>query len=304
EKLWTENGIKTDEEELIVTSGASEALALALLAVVNPGDEVLIPDPGFVSYAPLIRTASGVPVPFKVKVEDEFEYALDEIEARINDNTRAIIINSPGNPTGAVLSKDVIKGVAEICEKRELFVISDEVYEKIIYKGHHYSIGKYTDWAITVNGFSKSYAMTGLRLGYVQSKLETIEEMLKVHQYLQASTNSLSQRAALAALKDDERFIEEMKRVFRERRGLIVDLLNDIPGVRCLKPKGAFYVFPDFSEHGDCRALCMRFLKEARVVTTPGTAFGENGEGYIRFSYASSTSSIGEGVGRIRDVLL
>lgn len=302
-KLRSENGIKSDVDELLVTSGASEALALAMLALVDPGDEVIIPDPGFVSYAPLVRTAGGIPVPFKVREEDEFDFDLNEIEARINEKTKALIINTPGNPTGAVSSKETIKGIAEICDENEIFVISDEVYEKIIYDGRHHSIGKYTDWAITVNGFSKSYAMTGLRLGYAQSQKKVIDEMLKIHMYLQASTCSLSQKAALAALNGSRSFVDDMRTAFKERRDLIVSLLNDIPDVNCLVPKGAFYVFPNFSAHGDSRALAIRFLKEAKVVATPGIAFGENGEGYIRFSYSCDSSKITKGIERIKKVL-
>lgn len=302
-KLEKENGIKTDIEEIIVTSGASEALALALLATVNPGDEVLIPDPGFVAYAPLTRVAGGIPKPFKVKEEDRFDIDPEEINAGIGEKTRALILNTPNNPTGAVSSEGALKNIAEICSRNGIFVISDEVYEKIIFQGRHHSIGQYTDLAITVNGFSKSYAMTGLRLGYVHSRLDVIERMLKVHQYLQASTNSLSQRAALAALQSRDGASEEMRNVFRRRRDLIVQLLNDIPGVRCLSPQGTFYAFPDFSSHGDSRTLTMKILKEARVVTTPGTAFGENGEGFIRFSYACSSAKITEGIERIRRLL-
>jgi aspartate aminotransferase len=302
-KLEKENGIKTDTEEIIVTSGASEALALALLALVDPGDEVLIPDPGFVAYAPLTRVAGGIPKPYMVKEEDQFDINPEEIKAGISEKTKAVILNSPNNPTGAVSSRETIEHIAEICSKNGIFVISDEVYEKMIFQGEHHSIGKYTDLAVTVNGFSKSYAMTGLRLGYVQSRLEIIEKMLKVHQYLQASTNSLSQRAALAALEGKNDASEEMKKVFQKRRNLIVQLLNEIPGVRCQSPKGTFYAFPNFSNYGDSRTLAMKFLKEARVVTTPGTAFGENGEGYIRFSYACASVKIEEGIERIRKLL-
>ncbi|MFQ6137207.1 MAG: pyridoxal phosphate-dependent aminotransferase [Candidatus Hydrothermarchaeales archaeon] len=302
-KLKSENGIISNVEEIIVTSGASEALALGILTIVDPGEEVIIPDPGFVSYPPLIRTANGVPVPVQVKEENEFDFDVNDIEERITTNTKAIIINSPSNPTGAVSSKDVIKGIAQICDEKGIFVISDEVYEKIIYEGKHHSIAKFTDMAITINSFSKSYAMTGLRLGYVHSKLEIIEEMLKIHQYLQASTSSLSQRAALAALREGEKFINEMVGTFRERRDIMVELLNEIRDVDCLKPRGAFYAFPNFSKRGNSRELVMEFLKKAKVVATPGTAFGDHGEGYVRFSYATSRSNIEEGIRRIREAI-
>jgi aspartate aminotransferase len=302
-KLKKESGVKTNVEEIIVTSGASEALLLAILATVNPGDEILIPDPGFVSFKPLVRVAGGIPVPIPIKEENEFVFDLEDIKEKITEKTKMIITNSPSNPTGAVFSKDIVKGIAELCEEYDLFVLSDEVYEEIIYEGKHYSIGKYTDKAITVNGFSKSYAMTGLRLGYVQAKLETIEEMLKIHQYIQASTCSLSQRAALAALQTSKKFIKKMVKTFKGRRDLIVELLNEIDDVNCLKPPGAFYVFPNFSKHGKSGKLVMDFLKDAKVVTTPGTAFGDYGEGYIRFSYATSEDEIAEGIKRIKNYL-
>jgi aspartate aminotransferase len=302
-KLKKENGIKTDIEEIIITSGGSEALLLAILAIVNPNDEVLIPDPGFVSYKPLVRIAGGIPVSIPIKEENEFVFNLEDIEKKATEKTKMIVINSPSNPTGAVFSKDIVKGIAELCEKHDLSVVSDEVYEEIIYEGKHYSIGKYTDKAITVNGFSKSYAMTGLRLGYVQAKLEVVEEMLKIHQYIQASACSLSQRAALAALQTSEKFVENMVRTFKRRRDLIVELLNEIDDVNCLKPQGAFYVFPNFSKHGKSGKLVMNFLKDAKVVVTPGTAFGDYGEGYIRFSYATSANKITEGVKRIKNYI-
>lgn len=302
-KLKKENGIKTDIEEIIITSGGSEALLLAILAIVNPNDEVLIPDPGFVSYKPLVRIAGGIPVSIPIKEENEFVFNLEDIRKKTTEKTKIIVINSPSNPTGAVFSKDIVRGIAELCEKHDLSVVSDEVYEKIIYEGKHYSIGKYTDKAITVNGFSKSYAMTGLRLGYVQAKLEVVEEMLKIHQYIQASTCSLSQRAALAALQTSEKFVENMVKTFKIRRDLIVELLNEIDDVNCLKPQGAFYVFPNFSKHGKSGRLVINFLKDAKVVVTPGTAFGDYGEGYIRFSYATSANKITEGIKRIKNYI-
>jgi aspartate aminotransferase len=297
EKL-KENGIEASTEEIIVTSGASEALFLAIMALTDLGDEVLVPDPGFVSYGPMVRMAGGIPVSLPLKEEEGFVPDLEDIQERITERTKMLIINSPSNPTGAVFPGGTIKGIADLCEDNSLAVLSDEVYEKIIYEGKHHSIGRYTDNAITVNGFSKSYAMTGLRLGYVQARLEVVEEMLKVHQYIQASTCSLSQRAALAAMKA-EGFVEGMVKVFKKRRDLAVRLLREIDGVSCQKPKGAFYVFPNFSRYGRSGELTMRFLKEARVVTTPGTAFGENGEGFIRFSYATGEDRIAEGIERI-----
>ncbi|RMF91698.1 MAG: pyridoxal phosphate-dependent aminotransferase [Methanobacteriota archaeon] len=297
------NGISSAPEEILVTSGASEALEIALLALLDPGDEVLIPDPGFVSYAPLTRIAGGTPVPFDVREEENFEPGPEAIRERITKRTKAIIINSPGNPTGAVSSKKDVKEIAGIAEEYRLPVISDEVYDEIIYEGAHHSIGAYTDLAITVNSFSKTYAMTGLRLGYVHARREIVEGMLKCHQYVQASTCSLSQAAATAALEKAKGYTEKMTRVLKKRRDLILKLLGDIEGVNCVRPKGAFYVFPNFSAYGSSKDLAMTILKEARVVVTPGTAFGAGGEGHLRLSYATSEEKIEEGLKRIKDLL-
>ena len=297
------NGIKAGAEEIIVTSGASEALEIALLALVDPGDEVLIPDPGFVSYAPLTRIAGGVPVTFPIEDEEGFEFNPEYIEERITPRTKTIIVNSPSNPTGAVTGKKKIKEIAGIAEANDVFVVSDEVYDEIVYEGAHTSIGRYTDLAVTVNGFSKNFAMTGLRLGYLHSREKAVEEMLKIHQYVQASTCSLSQAAAVAALKEKSMFTEKMVRELRRRRDLIVKLLNELEGIGCKKPSGAFYVFPSFYGFGNSSKLAMDLLKETNVVVTPGTVFGKKGEGHLRFSYSASKDRISEGIKRIEGYL-
>jgi aspartate aminotransferase len=297
------NGINANPEEIIVTSGASEALEIALLALLDEGDEAIIPDPGFVSYAPLTRIAGGVPVPFEVREEEDFEFDPVAIEEKITERTKAIIINTPGNPTGAVSRKKEIKEIARIAEEHSVYVISDEVYDEIIYEGEHHSIGRYTDMAITVNSFSKTYAMTGLRLGYLHVRENAVNEMLKIHQYVQASTSSLSQAAAVAALQAGEGFTKQMKRTFLKRRDLIVGMLLEIDGVECVIPKGAFYVFPKFETFGGSSKLALDLLKNAKVVVTPGSAFGRYGEGYIRLSYATSEKNILEGLKRISDYL-
>jgi aspartate aminotransferase len=301
-KKFENRGIKTDPQQIIVTSGASEALFLAIMAFVDVKDEVLIPDPGFVSFNPMVRLAGGLPISVPLKEEDGFVIDLEEVKKRISKKTKMLIVNSPSNPTGAVFPKETIKGLAEICEDYNIMALSDEVYEDIIYEGKHYSVGQYTDNSIVVSAFSKTYAMTGLRLGYLKSTNEAVEEMLKVHQYIQASTCSLSQVAALAALKT-KGFVEAMVKVFKKRREIAVDLLNKIDGVTCSLPKGAFYVFPNFSKFGRSSDLSMEFLKEAKVITTPGTAFGQYGEGFIRFSYATSENNISKGIERIRKYL-
>lgn len=299
---FEKKGIATSPEEIIITSGASEALFLAIMAVVDIGDEVLIPDPGFVSFRPMVRMAGGVPISVPLREEDGFIVDIEEVKKRISKKTKMLIVNSPSNPTGAVFPKETIKGLAEVCKDSGIVALSDEVYEKIIYEGMHHSIGEYMDEAIIVNAFSKTYAMTGLRLGYLRANSEMVEEMLKIHQYIQASTCSLSQRAALVAL-DCEDFVRDMVSIFKKRRELAVKLLNEIDGVSCLEPKGAFYVFPNFSRFGGSGELAMELLREAKVVTTPGTAFGEYGEGFLRLSYATREDLIAEGIERIRKYL-
>jgi aspartate aminotransferase len=302
-KKLSRNCIEAYTEEIIVTSGASEALEISLLALLNEGDEVLIPDPGFVSYQPLTRIGGGVPVPFEVREEEGFGFNPKSIEEKITKKTKVIVINTPGNPTGAVLKKEDLVEIARIADEHGVTVISDEVYDEIIYEGEHHSIGKYSDNVITVNSFSKNYAMTGLRLGYLHAKREVVEEMLKIHQYIQASTCSLSQAAAIAALNGGGRFTKEMVGVLKKRRDIILKRLNDFEGVSCEPPKGAFYVFPNFKAYESSSTLAMDILKHTGVIVTPGTAFGENGEGYLRFSYATSPKNIEEGLDRIRDYL-
>lgn len=298
-----EKGTRMQDKDIIVTSGASEALHLAIMGLVERGDEVLIPDPGFVSYKPLVELSGGKAVPYPLIEEQGFDIDLEVFTNRISHKTELIILNSPGNPTGGVLSKDAMRGVADLSEDHGIPILSDEVYDDIVYDTSHISPLDFTDSTIVVKGFSKSYAMTGLRLGYAFAEDEMIEAMLKVHQYIQASTCSLSQRAALAALSC-KGYLSDMVAQLKERRSLILEELSKIPGVRCSPPGGAFYVFPNFSRYGQSQALAMKLLQKARVVVTPGTAFGRRGEGYIRISFAAGKDKIKEGINSIRRCLL
>ncbi len=302
-KRISEGGLYSDPENIIVTSGASEALEISLLALLDEGDEVLVPDPGFVSYRPLTRIAGGVPTPYGVYEKDSFEPLPESVREKISQRARAIILNSPGNPTGAVSKERDVREIAEIAVENDLFIVSDEVYERLIYEGSNHSPGRYSDNSIVVNSFSKTYAMTGLRLGYVSAREEIIEEMLKIHQYVQASTCSLSQAAAVSALRSGEDYTDGMRKELRIRRDLMVDLLREIEGVSCVRPRGAFYVFANFSDYGGSGELSMKILKDAKVIVTPGTAFGENGEGYLRFSFGTSREKISEGIERIKRLL-
>ena len=297
-----EKGAPMDDKDVIITSGASEALHLATLALVEAGDEVLIPDPGFVSYRPLVELAGGRAVLYPL-MEEDFDIDLEAFTELITPETRMIILNSPSNPTGGVLSKKTLRGIAELAQDGGISIMSDEVYDDIVYDCPHVSPVKYAENTIVVKGFSKSYAMTGLRLGYAYAEGDVVEAMLKVHQYIQASTCSLSQCAALAALSCGS-YLSGMVAELRDRRDLILRELRKIPGIRCSVPGGAFYVFPDTSSYGPSKALAMKLLREGRVVITPGTAFGRRGEGYVRISFAAGKDKIKEGINRIRRCLL
>ena len=296
-KLKRENKIEADPESLIVTCGASEALFMCMQALLNEGDEVLVPDPGFVSYDACVKLSGGVSVPVKVGEENEFRVTPETVLENITDKTRAIILNSPSNPTGAVMSRDDIKGVAEIADDHDLALISDEIYEKIIYEGKHYSPGRFCENAVTINGFSKAYAMTGFRVGYVAASSELTEEILKVHQYNTACASSISQKAALEALQGPQDSVGKMVAEFKKRRDLLVDRLADM-GIACAAPQGAFYVFPEVP---NSQEFVLEALKRG-VVTVDGSSFGRYGKNHVRFSYAASYEDIEKAMDRLESM--
>jgi len=296
EKLGRENGLICSPDQVMVTSGASEALFLAIAAVTSPGDEVLIPDPGFVSYRPLVQTAGGRPV--GVPLDQELKLSVDAVAERITPETSAIIVNSPANPTGAVQSGSEIRGLAELAEDNGIALISDEVYEHFIYEGEHVSPGRYSENVITVNAVSKTYAMTGWRLGYLAAPPEAIDVMLKIHQYIQACASSISQAAALAAITGPQDCVREMRETFKRRRDMMVRGLRDL-GIDLVIPKGAFYIFPRVGDGDEFAAR----LSSAGVITVPGSAFGANGRPYIRISYATSDESLRLALERIETVM-
>lgn len=296
-KLKRENKIKTSPESVIVTVGASEALLMATQALIQKNDEVIIPDPGFVSYDACVKLAGGIITPVQVKNEDDFRMKVENVQEKVNKNTKAIIMNSPANPTGGVLEKDDVKGLADIAEDHDLVIISDEIYEKIIYDRKHYSPGRYTENTITINGFSKAYAMTGFRIGYVCATPEIKEAMLKIHQYSTACASSLSQAAALEALTGPQDSVGEMVGEFRKRRDLVVDRLNEM-GISVKNPHGAFYVFPKVD---DPELFVKQAIKKG-VVLVPGISFGEHGAGHFRLSYAASYPDLVECLDRLEKV--
>jgi aspartate aminotransferase len=295
-KFKKENGLRYSPEEIMITSGASEGLHIAIEALCGVGDEVLVPDPGFVSYVALTTMADAKPV--MVPLGENLRYDPETLKEYITKNTRAIVLNSPSNPTGAVQTPAEVKAIVEIAMDKGVTVISDEVYEHFIYDGVHDSPAKYGDNVITINAASKTYAMTGWRLGYLASGPEYVEQILKVHQYVQACACSISQRAALAALNGPQDCVTIMRDEFRRRRDYLVGELHGM-GVQCIKPQGAFYAFPYV---GDEQAKVTELLQKG-VITTPGTAFGARGKGYIRLCYATSMPNLQKAVGIMKTVL-
>lgn len=309
QKLKRENGITVDPQNSVaITNGAANAIYLSLLTTLNPGDEVLLPNPGYSPYYEAIRLAGGVPTTYPLLEEKQFGIDLELLEKAISPRTRIIIINSPANPTGTVLSLEELKGIAKLAIKYDLLIISDEVYERIIYDGNkHYSIGSLPDVAdrvITINSFSKTYAMTGWRVGYAAARKEIIEQIFKLQLYVNTCVNSIGQKAAITACQGGEEDIARMVTEYKERRDLLVSGLNSIEGVECLKPKGAFYVFPNITKLGrSSEETAMFLIDKANVATIPGSAFGSRGEGYLRMSFANSKENLEKAVERIGKAL-
>jgi aspartate aminotransferase len=297
DKLQADNLIKTSPDSIIVTVGASEALLMSAHALIEKGDEVILPDPSFVSYDATVKLAGGKKVSVEVKDENDFRMMPEDVLERVTSRTKAIIINSPANPTGSVLEKDDVKGLAEIADDHNVMLISDEVYEKIIYGKKHYSPGRFSENVITINGFSKAYAMTGFRIGYLSTSRAMVEELLKVHQYNTACASSLSQAAALEALTGPQNSVGEMVSEFRRRRDLVMECLRGM-GIDCNKPYGAFYVFPAIKNP---EAFVEEALKKD-VILVPGSSFGKYGEGHFRLSYANSYDEIEEAMNRLESI--
>ena len=282
-------------ENVLVTVGATQALKIALETTIHDGVEVLYPEPGFVLYEPQTKISGGKPVPYPVEQKHDFIPQIDELEERRTDKTKGIILNSPGNPTGGVFPKKDVKKIIEWAEENELMIFSDEVYEMMIYEGEYESfLGDYEN-VIAINSFSKTFAMTGWRIGYLATKKDWLEQIGKIHYYNVACPPNPTQHAVLYALKNRLDFVEEMNARFKGRRDTIVERLNDIPGIDCLKPRGAFYVFPSFDYDISSKELAMKMLDKG-LLATPGSAFGPTGEGHLRFSYANSTENINKGM--------
>lgn len=284
-KFKEENDFFVVADDIIVTSGASEALEIAIASIVDPNDEVMISNPGFVSYNALVNIMGGKVV--DVPLNDKLTISPETIVEKITPKTKAMIINSPANPTGTVQSEKDMKAFAEIADDNNITIISDEVYEHFIYDGKHISPAQFTDNVITINAVSKTYAMTGWRIGYVAAKREYTEQMIKVHQYVQACANSIAQKAAYAAITGPQDSVIKMKTEYLKRRNVLIDGLKSF-GMECVTPQGAFYAFPNVE---NCTEVAEKLIANG-VVVVPGTAFGTGGEGHIRISYASSMENI------------
>jgi aminotransferase len=288
--------------EILITVGVSEALDLAMRAIVNPGDEVIMTDPHYVAYDSCVILAGGVPVKVPTREEDGFEVAAADIESRITSKTRAILIGYPSNPTGAVMTKKKLSAVADVARRRNLTVISDEIYARLVYGVEHTcfaSLPGMRENTILLGGFSKAYAMTGWRVGYALAPAEIITAMTKIHQYTIMSAPTMAQVAAIEALKTGEPDVLEMVEDYNRRRLVIVKGLNEI-GLPCFEPKGAFYAFPSITGTGlTSEEFSEKLLTEEKVAVVPGSAFGQCGEGYVRCCYATSLADIEEALKRM-----
>ena len=304
-KLNQKNKISVTPEEVVVTSGGTEALFFAFYILINPGDEIIIPDPGFVTYESQVYFAGGTPVHFPLWGENNFHPDLEELKNCITPQTKAILLNSPSNPTGASFNKEELFAIAQLAQEKDLFVISDELYEDIVYDGReHISIASLPgmkEKTISIFGFSKSYAMTGWRLAYLAAPLNLVKEIAKLLQNTAVCANSVAQRAGQAAIQGSQDCVKEMFTAYNERRNVLAKGLNEIQGLSCHAPEGTFYVFANIKETGmSAEELSMYLLEECKVVTVPGTAFGRQGEGYIRLSFATSLDMVKEGIARIK----
>jgi len=291
------------ESQLLITIGVSEALDLAMRAVINPGDEVIMPDPHYVAYDACVLLAGGVPVFVPTNEDNGFEVSADDVEARITDKTRAILLGYPANPTGAVMPKKKLEKIAILARKHDLLVISDEIYARLVYGVEHICLAALPamqESTILLGGFSKSYSMTGWRVGYAAAAAEIIAAMTKIHQYTIMSAPTMGQVAAIEALKAGDASVSEMVEDYNRRRLVMVNGLREI-GLSCFEPKGAFYAFPCIKSSGmTSEQFAEKLLVEEKVAVVPGNAFGKCGEGYIRCCYATSLQEIEEALERIR----
>ena len=290
-------------KEILVTVGGSEGIDIAMRAMLNPGEEVLIPQPSYVSYEPCTVLAGGKPVIIELKEENEFRLTAEELLAAITDKTKLLVLPFPNNPTGAIMEKEDLEKIAEVIIEKDIFVLSDEIYSELSYKGEHISITSLPgmqERTILINGFSKAYAMTGWRLGYACGPKEIIEQMFKIHQFAIMCAPTTSQYAAVEALKNGDEDVAKMREAYDQRRRYLMHAFKEM-GLQCFEPYGAFYVFPCIKEFGmSSEEFANRFFSEEKVAVVPGTAFGDCGEGFLRISYAYSLENLKAALERLK----
>ena len=295
-----------ESSQVLVTVGGSEAIDLCTRALINPGDEVLIPEPCFVAYDPIARLVGGVPVPLATRAEDQFKLTPEALRAAITPKTKMLVFPFPNNPTGAIMNRQDLEGIAEVLRETDIIVLSDEIYAELTYEGRHVSLASLPgmkERTVVVNGFSKAYAMTGWRLGYAVGPKEIMAQMLKLHQFAIMCAPTTSQYAAIEAMRSCDDEIQRMAIQFGMRRGLLVNSLNKM-GLTCFDPQGAFYVFPSIKITGmTSEDFCEGLLRSQKVAVIPGSAFGESGEGYVRISYSYSVEHLVEALRRIETYL-
>lgn len=288
--------------EVLVTVGGSEAIDLAFRAMLDPGDEVLIPQPSYVSYLPCAVLADGVPVTIPLQHENSFKLTREELEAAITPRTKILVLPFPNNPTGAVMTREDLEPIAQAVMEHDLYVVSDEIYSELTYSGQHCSIASLPgmrERTLVINGFSKGFAMTGWRLGYICGPAPIVEQMTKIHQYAIMCAPTTSQYAAVEALRNCGRDVEQMRESYNQRRRFLMNEFRKM-GLQCFEPYGAFYAFPSIREFGmTSEEFATRLLQEEKVAVVPGTAFGDCGEGFLRISYAYSLADLKEAIGRL-----
>ena len=294
-------------DEIIVTVGGSEAIDLAIRAMIDPGDEVLVPQPSFVSYIPCVQLAYGKPVPIELKEENNFKLTKDEILEKITDKTKLLVLPFPNNPTGAKLDRKDLEEIAEVCIDKDIFVLSDEIYSELTYNGEHVSIAcipGMRERTVLINGFSKAYAMTGWRLGYAAAPAVIMKQMIKIHQFAIMSAPTTSQYAAIEAMKNGDEDVKRMCESYNQRRRFVLHRFKEM-GLDCFEPFGAFYAFPSIKKFGmTSDEFATRLLKEEKVAVVPGIAFGDCGEGFLRISYAYSLEDLKEALGRLEKFVI
>ena len=292
------------DTDVLVTVGGSEAIDIGFRAMINPGDEVLIPQPSYVSYEPCAILAGAKPVIIDLKPENEFRLTAEELENSITDKTKILVLPFPNNPTGSIMEREDLEKIAKVIIEKDIFVMSDEIYSELTYKDKHISIVSIPEMkerTLLINGFSKAYAMTGWRLGYACGPKELIKQMTKIHQYAIMCAPTTSQYAAIEALKNGDNDVKEMRTAYNQRRRFLMNAFKEM-GLECFEPYGAFYVFPCIKEFGmTSEEFATRFLKEEKVATVPGTAFGNSGEGFLRISYAYSLDTLKIAMERLKN---